>query len=231
MRSQPKRGRRFDCPRSAVRRNDGSADSATPSNRRTVEPSNARRCAIQNVTQAVTQQVQPKTEEDGGAGNVAYHQRSAGNSPRADHGAPFRRRWLCADPDEAQARRPQDGQAHVHRGLYQDRRGQVRQDLPERDAPATAPHAPRRLDERLGLHRERLPLHQPDIPGPPDKRKGDHGVGDPGPQRRHDGNSQNQAGDRQEHVGDPHDAFARPAAQVRPGSRMPISRPPRPRSG
>src|SRR5204862_309377 len=72
---------------------------------------------------------------------------------------------------------------HVHARLHRDGREAVRQDVDEDDAEPAGADGARRLDERLGLDRERLALYEPHVARPPDERERHDRVHDPGAER------------------------------------------------
>jgi len=80
----------------------------------------------------------------------------------------------------------------------------------EDDAEVGSADGSRRLDIGLVADRKRLRLDQADIAWPPDEAQGDHCVQYAGPERADDRDRKNKTGNRQEHVGDAHDALAHP---------------------
>ena len=132
----------------------------------------------------------------------------------ADHGAPLGIRGLGAEADEAEARGGEDRGPHVHARLHRDGREAVRQDVDEDDAEPAGADGARRLDERLGLDREGLALYEPHVARPPDERERHDRVHDPGAERPHDGERQDERGHREEHVGHAHDRVPDHAADV-----------------
>ena len=79
---------------------------------------------------------------------------------------------------------------------------------------ARGPLQLRRRDVVRAAQRQRLGPRQPRDRRPGGQRDRDDGVLEPGPQRRHEGERQDQRRERQEDVGDPHQHRVEPAAEV-----------------
>ena len=88
-----------------------------------------------------------------------------------DHGAPFRRRRLRPEAEEAERRREENGVTDVERTENDNRRQDVAKHVPEdnRDLPGAG--EPCGEDELALTQRQNLSARQTGVPGPIDRRE------------------------------------------------------------
>jgi hypothetical protein len=86
--------------------------------------------------------------------------------------------------------------------------------VPEQDSPVAEAERRRRADEVARLESQHLAPGQAGVGRPPDDQQGEHRVLDARTQGRGDRHRQDQRGERQHHVHDPHRHLVEPAAEV-----------------
>ena len=117
-----------------------------------------------------------------------------------EHRAPFRRRRLRAEAEEAEARRLEDGVGDAERGLHDQRREAIRQHGREHQPQRPDAGDARGGDIILVEFAERRGAHQPDVARQIDDRHRDDGVGEARAENRDDEDRQHQARHRHDEV-------------------------------
>ena len=127
-----------------------------------------------------------------------------GGHPVADHGAPFGRRGLHAQPQEGQTGEHQNGVTQVQRGHDHQRPDAVGQNLPEQDPHPGRPHQPAGRHIVVLLDRNDDAAGQPGVVRPPDDRHGEHRVDDARPHGRGDDHGEDQGREGLDHLAETH---------------------------
>src|SRR6266849_27616 len=118
------------------------------------------------------------------------------------------------EADEGQCREDENHRPDVEGNLDEDRRDDVRQDVPEHDLEATGPRGPRALDERGLFRRQGQAPSVSRVQRPPDDDQRERHVEQGAPDHKADGQREDEKRHREEHVGDAHDDFIEPLAEV-----------------
>ena len=132
----------------------------------------------------------------------------------AHHRTPLRRGRADAQADEAEAGDSQDGPGDRQRGLHNDGGHAVGQDVLEDDALVAGADGAGRLDVLLVLDGQNGGADDPGKGRDVGDADGQHHIRDAGAHGGHQGDGQQDAGDRQEDVHDTHDDIVYPAAAV-----------------
>ena len=131
--------------------------------------------------------------------------------------APLRRGRLYAEAEEGQTRDAHDGAADVQRGLHDDGREGVRDDVGHDDLEVRLAEGAGRLDVFLAVDEHGARAQLPGDHGDRADGEGERGVEHAGAQRHRDADGEHHAGDGHDDVHDAHedgvDIFAEEAAQ------------------
>ena len=174
---------------------------------------------IQRIAQPVAEQVERQHgEQDRKARKRQHPPRALIELQRAgQHRAPFRRRRLRAEAEEAQRRRIQDRGGEAERRLHDQRRQAVRQHGVEHQVQRAGTGAARRGDVVARELRQRGGARKARVAGQRHDGDRDHRVEQAGAQDGDDHDGQQQAGEHQHDVHQPHDRGVDQAAGERGG--------------
>ncbi|CAN3994054.1 Integrase, partial [Dysosmobacter welbionis] len=162
-------------------------------------PSSVLQLGVQGIPQSVSQQVQGEDgQHDGKARERAHPPGRPEILPAgADHRTPLRRGRADAQADEAEAGNGQDGPGDGQRGLHNDGGHAVGQDVLEDDALVAGADGAGRLDVLLVLDGQNGGADDPGKGRDVGDADGQHHIRDAGAHGGHQGDGQQDAGDRQ----------------------------------
>src|SRR2546427_1189978 len=118
------------------------------------------------------------------------------------------------EADERERRKDQDDRPYIEGDLDEDGREDVRQDVPEHDLEASGPRGPCALDERRLLRGQGQAPTIPGVQRPPDDNQGEGHVEEGPADHESNGEGENEKGNGEEDVRDPHHGFVEPFAGV-----------------
>src|SRR5256712_1670251 len=118
------------------------------------------------------------------------------------------------EADERERRKDQDDRPHIEGDLDEDGREDVRQDMPEHDLEASGPRGPCALNERRLLRGQGQAPTIPGVQRPPDDNQGEGHVEEGPADYESNGEGENEKGNGEEDVRDPHHGFVEPFAGV-----------------
>src|SRR2546422_611778 len=118
------------------------------------------------------------------------------------------------EADERERRKDQDDRPYIEGDLDEDGREDVRQDMPEHDLEASGTRGPCALDERRLLRGQGQAPTIPGVQRPPDDNQGEGHVEEGPADYESNREGENEKGNGEEDVRDPHHGFVEPFAGV-----------------
>ena len=170
---------------------------------------------IQRGPQAVAKEIEKQDgQENGDAGENGHVIRHPDVIPAfRQHGAPFRRRRLGAQPQKAQACRRDDGCADAKRKIDDDAAEGAGHDMHEHDAFFGSADASGGPDIQAFLEGQGAAAHDAGKGGHAEYGYGHHHINEPGAQDGDNGDGQQNAGKGEQDIRCPHDQAVQKAAE------------------
>ena len=132
----------------------------------------------------------------------------------AEHGPPLGGRRLGSQAEEAEGGRDQEGVPETERGEHDDRRQDIGHHVATDDPEVRSARRPAGLDERPRLHVEHCAVHDPHVGRHRRDPHRDDEVLEARPRRRHDGEGEQDPGEREQEIREPEHDRAGPALVV-----------------